>query len=521
MASNLPQPLNLPDILGITFSFLDQKSLSACAQVNSLWADSATNILWQKPPISALASLISSGRAQAYANKITNLRIFDDKPESVEIRLAHRHLHFARLRQISWVIHRPVCTQPLLLYFQPSLRSFWMMLPERKAETNSPEHNAALDALFLQLSTRCPHLEKVTLDFTSLSWNRLLQYLEATRSLRSIALSGDGVFANEVMQHLAARPNLTTLHIVRPILGDVAAQTEANTACLFPDLEYFECQLKDDTISSLVRHMQKLEVLRIGLYHPSTTLFAAISRIPALRILTIRFKEPDLAMKALDLISLAEGCQRLTQITIMGSSYRRAIGPNQWKSGMNVDDSNIKDVDICRFSSFLPELEKLYLDCGDELSVRSLHHLGRNCPRLRDCALRGCIFDFSRFLEYSHSDMMVTQDGHLGGLDKSCEMIQRPDLAIMRPVVDSSSIKNEKTGGSRPLFPKLERLELKKFINSLDITISMVLWSLRLEAPQLGFFCARTVSQFDEEVAKVFVDRLRRSVAASQTPTDT
>ena len=64
MAFQVSRPLDLPEILKITFAFLDNKSLAACTQVNSLWGNQATRALWMHPPIFALASLLDSGRAR-------------------------------------------------------------------------------------------------------------------------------------------------------------------------------------------------------------------------------------------------------------------------------------------------------------------------------------------------------------------------------------------------------------------------------------------------------------------------
>ena len=81
MASTRAHPLNLPDILRIAFAYLESNSLFECAQVNSVWADEATDILWQTPPASALVSLEPSSRAQVYANKIVRFTNSYQRPD--------------------------------------------------------------------------------------------------------------------------------------------------------------------------------------------------------------------------------------------------------------------------------------------------------------------------------------------------------------------------------------------------------------------------------------------------------
>ena len=93
--------LNLPDILRITFAFLNSKSLFACAQVNSIWADEATDILWRTPPVSALVSLVPSGRAQMYANKTVRFITEYNRPDDMGPLQAFPKLSFPRLKIVA------------------------------------------------------------------------------------------------------------------------------------------------------------------------------------------------------------------------------------------------------------------------------------------------------------------------------------------------------------------------------------------------------------------------------------
>ena len=129
MASNLSKPLELLETLRIIFAFLDPKALVACAQVNSLWADEATDILWHHPPPHALLSLISSGRAQVYANKIASLDISSRDPDDIEFLHAFQHLLFPRLREMFALPTDLVNKQQLLPYLQPALQRFSMYMP--------------------------------------------------------------------------------------------------------------------------------------------------------------------------------------------------------------------------------------------------------------------------------------------------------------------------------------------------------------------------------------------------------
>lgn len=505
MASALPHPLNLPEILGIIFPFLDSNSLVACAQVSSLWADQATQTLWQEPPTSALESLIPFGRAQLYANKITRLRL---GPSGIKPYQACRHLLFPRLKEISCAIDT-TCTQSLLRCLQPSLKRCEMRLWSREnGDKNDFKYHESVHALFVQLSTRCSHIEDIYLDFFDLRWNGLLKFFEATPSLRSIKLFGSQIITDEVIQHLAARTNLTRLYTEFFTIREAVAQVEASTASPFAELEIFNGPVEENTILRFTRHMQKLESLSIVLHDYSANLLSAISHLSALRLLVVSFTAPNIAaIKAQDLISLAEGCQRLREISIYGAPCGRSLwtlGP-----GLDPDGSSIKDVDICRFSSFLPDLERLELQCLGELTVHSLKYLGRNCQRLRTCQLRGCIFDVSEFQRYAPSDTTVTRNGDSSGLNQSAETDLRAYSAVMHHSLDPLLIKSERTGRSWPLFPKLEFLRIDKFINSLDTNITMAISSLLSEAPKLEDFRALSRDGFTCEVIAETFRQLR------------
>ncbi|CAD6588127.1 MAG: hypothetical protein ASARMPRED_003401 [Alectoria sarmentosa] len=447
MASIASQSLNLPEILSITFVFLDNKSLVACAQVNNLWADEATNFLWQEPSMPALARLVPSGRAQIYANKITRLGPHYWESFDYESHQACQHLLFPRL-----------------------------------------------------IETRC-----IRLSLSGLSCSGLLKFLEDTPSLRSIELWPDLLVTDKVLHHIAARPNLTTLRIERTILGEVAAHVEADTASPFADLETLEGLVDEDSVVVFSRYMQKLETLIIELDGSSTNLLPVISRFSAL---VVSFSTAKSTIEALDLISLARGCQRLTDISFISNRIY----------GGDFDGFSITDADICHFSSLLPDLESLSLHCSGELSVQSVHHLGRNCPKLRECRLGGCILDVSKFLQYHASDTTTTSDADSSVFDQYRDTTPRLHSTIMQNFLDPLLMKSKRTGESRLLFPKLEHLEVDEYINSRNANVTIILSHFLSEAPQLRVVFACSGSQ---QVADAFSRLISERLNAKQAQTNT
>lgn len=512
MASNLPQPLNIPDILQITFALLDRQSLSACVQVNSLWADAATDILWQDPPISALVSLIPSGRAQTYANKLATIRNpYGSLKErnNIEPLQALQHLLFPRLREIYWLGADVTCMERLLHYLQPSLRKFSLSLSSlRYLDEPSSGHDEAFNSMLTGLTTHCCFLQEIFFSLDSLNGVRLLRFLEKASSLTSVQLVDSGAIEDEVIQHLAARPNLKRLSIDSIISGERAALIEANTVFPFADLQYFEGWVEKDSIIRLGRHMQKLEVLRIDLLDvldvPSD-LLSVIARLSNLRTLEIRFHAVGSAISTQDLIPLAKGCQKLKKLSLKGYNESN----EGWIEISFLKWSDIREVDIFDFSYLLPDLEHLEIDIRGEITNLSLRYLGQNCSRLRTCDLRACVLDVSKYLENFHSDEST-------GLNLSGQTNFRKSSPIVRQSLDPWPSK--KTGATQPWFPELKFLRIQGLVNYEHVPIPKMLSCLCSRFPQLERFTTLSDHDVDEELLEAFeysVSERKRAIKTS------
>ncbi|KAL9067459.1 MAG: hypothetical protein Q9161_006891 [Pseudevernia consocians] len=218
MASKHLRPLDLPEILKMTFVFLDGKSLFACAQVNSLWANEATDLLWTNSPNFALANLLSSGRAQVYADKTSRLESLPCiKSKDSRFLQAYSHLSFPRLTKLSLALED---VEWLPQYLQPSLRVFKMECFTSEANRDDRDVNQ----IYMQLSTRCPHLREVIIGNVGLTVDGLLRFLETMPSIRNIKLRSFELVTENLMQYLAARPNLERLHIPGAISASLAAK---------------------------------------------------------------------------------------------------------------------------------------------------------------------------------------------------------------------------------------------------------------------------------------------------------
>ena len=499
-----PHPLALLEILHTIFEFLDRPSFLACVQVNSLWADEATDILWEHSDALALVSLIPSGRAQTYANKVTVLirqpNFSDDDNGHL---LALKHLVFRRLREIYWNFQQPESMQHLIHYIQPALRKPAIaLIPPGVANKIGPTYNEAVNAFLMNLRARCPDLQEIIIGLKYRNESGVLRYLEATPSLRSIALYGRGIVDTMVWQHLAARPSLTKLVIRSNISEEVAASVEADKIAPFADLRLFRGRVVEAVIVDLAQHLKKHVTLGIMLLDCPQNLLSTMAHFSSLQELIINFLADDSAIGPLDLLSLARGCQRLEKISLTGLNFGGSI-KNRLHCD-SLDGSSIKDVDICGFSSLLPRLESLTLGFWGALSVVSLYHLGRNCPRLQYCRLNACLLDVTRFLKYPRSDQAMIRGSNLPETNGARRIVIEEYSATKKTYLKPHLIKKKTAGDIRPLFPKLKTLMFGELSNTHSTTVPVTLSALLSEAPQLDHFHVKSTETFSVKLTEAF-----------------
>lgn len=147
------QAVGLPEIVAAILEQLhDRKALFAALQVNKLWADEATTLLWRvNPPIRAFILIEDSERLQYYADKISSLHICCMYEDELEYHLKLEHLCFPRLGQLAMAIFGYKNEQILSQYLRPNLRTFQY--------DGVPISNYCL----MQIQARCPVLQECRL----------------------------------------------------------------------------------------------------------------------------------------------------------------------------------------------------------------------------------------------------------------------------------------------------------------------------------------------------------------------
>ena len=117
------QAVRLPEIVAMILEHLkDNKALFAALQVNKLWADEATTLLWREyPQTMDLSSIEDVERLQYYADKISVLSI-ELNDDDYEGHRKIQNVRFPRLKYLSIGFCDCKKEQFFLQYLQPYLR---------------------------------------------------------------------------------------------------------------------------------------------------------------------------------------------------------------------------------------------------------------------------------------------------------------------------------------------------------------------------------------------------------------
>lgn len=365
------QALRLPEILAPILEQLgDNEALFAALQVNRLWADEATTILWRDgPPIGSMGR-ISVERLQYYDNKIRRLR----DPEIVGNWSSLQELRYPRLSELSTWTRGEEDEQRLLRYLRPSLRriSYYCQRP-------------ISDSVLTQIEARCPALRALVIgSLEKTSKYDLLRFLKAMPSLTDICLDR-GLEDVELCIHLASRANLQKLSVQPPywLSANTTTWTEdhimkilANVTNPFPKLEYISWSSQGRAFHDLVPHLFGLKDLQLTLVDAYDDVLFAIASCINLATVTVTF-EKESRLSAEGLLAIAENCPHLHTLILNG--------PYDAVDGRSITDDIIRQV-----ATYLPAMTHLQIRrIRTDLTITALQHLGDLCRKLEACSLRG------------------------------------------------------------------------------------------------------------------------------------
>lgn len=383
MSPACSQALRLPEIVAAILEQLkDEKALFAALQVNKLWADEATTLLWRvRPQTLDLARIQDAERLQYYADKVSFLNIRLDK-DQCESHLELQNVLFPRLKELSMDICGCENEQIFLKYLQPHLRKI------------SIHKGPVSDYYLMQIQARCPALRQLDLCHVSgtITANGLIDFLSGMHSLAAIHLWGslEDVNSDEVYIHLASRPNLAalttgddkvlTLSLIKRI-QEVIDQP-------FPKLVSLICFLESNAFAQFGRHLIGLTDLNLHLVDAASKTIFDICSCTNLVSLALNFYDSHFDANSHlppdGLLALAKSCSHLQIFKATADRVLEADGDST---------ANITDDTIREFVALLPGLTCLKLNIKTNLTHRALRFLGEGCAGLKECCLDGRSFD--------------------------------------------------------------------------------------------------------------------------------
>ncbi|PLN76216.1 hypothetical protein BDW42DRAFT_197295 [Aspergillus taichungensis] len=368
MASQLP-----PDILHQIVECLydDVVSLRSAMRVNKTWAEHAISILWEKPPVSALAA-VTADRRQRYARQICELDFQGDRDGQKH---AHfRALSFPRLRRVIIDLFRPCRDQKLWVgqYIQPALEdfTFYGVQPEEDILTRLES---------------CVRLRKLVINYPIDGMNaaRLLEFFEKRKSVTDIVLPAlvSDVVNNQLVAYLARRPGLKTLELGRPLTHrDLTTALEGPHP--FPNIVTLDLVVDSKAVAPLAEAVGSIRSLTLLIRDSDYGVLPPLGTLVELRLLDVAL-EGEMLVSAEDLLAL-RGLRHLESFKIY---LPEDLGSHP-----------LTDQDVTKMWAGWRRLKylELYVNCS--LSVAALIDLAEKCPGLVGCEMPGS-FDLQAWSE--------------------------------------------------------------------------------------------------------------------------
>ena len=371
MSAACSRALGLPEIVAAILEQLHHnKSLFAALQVNRLWADEASRVLWRwNPSIAGLVQISNVKRRQYYANKISSLEIgdlFAGRPFRQLFNTRFPHLtRFSTSHNLEIDYERCLdrFLQPSLQWFECSEGGFGLKVLLWLAER-------CRDLRGLSLQGQWPHSRIHTCD--------LVRVLDLMSSLTHICLYGLELGDLELYSHLASRPNLQGSSIFGQTLTEDATMTIlTNVTDPFGNLRFLDWSVRGKAFHCLSSHLAGLNILTLTLIDTPEDMLFAISDCTNLAMMDVNFVT-ETHVPAEGLLAVARKCSHLRVFNLGGTE--------------DVDGRSITDDIIRQVATYLPTMTCFTLRIQTNLTIDALLYLGDRCTKLTNFVLRG---DFS------------------------------------------------------------------------------------------------------------------------------
>uniref|UniRef100_A0A8H7K6E8 F-box domain-containing protein n=1 Tax=Bionectria ochroleuca TaxID=29856 RepID=A0A8H7K6E8_BIOOC len=359
----MEQAVAMPEILECVFNFIetDYLALWAALQVNKLWFDCATDSLWKRASVVDLAD-VAKDRQQIYAAKIESAKISRSEED---LHRAFNDLSFDKLVDVEIgskggrkCLSNSISGQDSNLRFNCGLLT---------GDTLS--HIQATCWRLKDISISCPG--------SQITPEMMVDFISGCESLESVSLGFEtsNLTSNQLLHHLASRPNLTKLSFDRSLEPALISEiAEATSGQPFPAL----------------RSLSITEPL------PSASGVLLAGLLPQITIIDLRFKDSEndvLGSTAsirdlhhMNFLFYNEPTFSAGQLLSL-KSHRNLESLNLRPDGGKMYAPDFTDADFRQLTSQLPNLRNLWFEVECDLTTASLAFLSNQCRTIEQIDL--------------------------------------------------------------------------------------------------------------------------------------
>lgn len=344
----------------------DSRTLCSALLVNKAWAAEAIRVLWEEPPVAALAAIIEMDQRKSYARHVCELDFGGDEDGAEHSNF--RNLEFPRLRRITIDYFRPDNGEKLWLgqYIQRSLEDFSFYGAE-----------PAEDILHL-LGTCCPRLQSVLIGFQfgGLNPSRLINFFGSCKSMKSICLPSNvkDSIDNRLLACLAYHDGLEELELGLLLRYEMIDRIFEEIKWPFRDLQYLAVQIGSKTVPLLVAGVKSIIGLLITIEDSQVGPLPHISSLVNLQELHIEYKKHG-EWAGTDFLAL-KSLKELRRLVISP-----VFDP--------ITSTTLTDEEFIPIFENMSELQELVFQVQCVLSAAAITSLGKHCPQLETCEILG------------------------------------------------------------------------------------------------------------------------------------
>ncbi|KAK5994751.1 hypothetical protein PT974_03134 [Cladobotryum mycophilum] len=370
-SSAIDLSLSLPEILTNILDFLstDQASLASAIQVNRKWFSCGTDVLWREAPCEVLAQ-VPEDRRQIYAAKVATLAFSGD--DEAQYHSTFENIRFTNLKKISLDAYRPGGGESysVLQYMQLPLETFFFYGGD------------LTDDLLAHLQNTCWRLRRIMIDSPgpNVTAASFFRFISTYKSLEHMTfLYGiDDLLTDELLLHLAGRPNLSSLAIGKVCSTQILQQISSHVSEPFGALQALQVTVPSAAVSLLVTLLPNVTSLQLTVHDSDVHLVQQLPSLTALRLLSVSFAA-SVEISRADILSL-KSLSNLEQLS---------IGPDETNDAAEVTafESDFSDADFDDLCSKLPVLRRIRFNVQCNLSAAALASLSKHCPLLEECTM--------------------------------------------------------------------------------------------------------------------------------------